>query len=210
MTCMYCGAPMPKRGLVCDYCGQRNPLNLNALEKISFGESRSAVTLSCPDCHSDMEHIDIGLGEEMVVHRCQQCDGIFITESDLADALRHHIGTVHKVDYSTLRFILDNPRQEGNDRALRQCPVCSKQMNKGIYAAVSGVLIDKCPEHGIWLDSGELKQLLEWRSVHLSLKRQEIKEKQPNPNPPQTPWKFTPETTRDPAELFFLWLLGGS
>ncbi len=210
MQCIYCGAAMPKRGLICDYCGKRNPLNLTSLEKMSFESSRSSITLTCPDCKTDTETINIGLAEEMIVHRCHQCDGIFLSEKTLEDAIRHQVGSVHKVDHSMLRFVLDNPRNEtDNNQAYRSCPVCNRHMNKGIYAAISGVLIDKCPKHGIWLDSGELQQLLEWKSVYTSLKRKEIQENKRMTPPKQSPRSLTPETTRDPIEHFFHWLLLG-
>ena len=28
--------------------------------------------------------------------------------------------------------------------------------------SLSGVIVDKCKEHGIWLDGGELRQLMDW------------------------------------------------
>jgi Zn-finger nucleic acid-binding protein len=37
-------------------------------------------------------------------------------------------------------------------------------MNRVNFGVRSGVVIDKCV-HGIWLDSGELRKLLEWRKA---------------------------------------------
>ncbi len=39
----------------------------------------------------------------------------------------------------------------------RPCPVCSKTM---VVAAWSGVSVDACPEHGLWLDKGELAAII--------------------------------------------------
>ncbi len=210
MKCIYCGAPMPKRGLVCDYCGRRNPLNLSALEKISFGKSRATVSLHCPSCEVEMEQIDIGVGEEIIVHRCAACDGVFISEEDLQHTIRHQTGVVHKIDYSILRFILDNPRQEYEaDAAYRHCPVCAKQMSRTIYAAVSGVMIDRCLEHGIWLDSGEMQQLFEWKSAYASLKQKELKEGGTKRLKGSSERKYTKDTNRNPVDHFLTWVLGG-
>ncbi len=33
------------------------------------------------------------------------------------------------------------------------------------FGARSGVIIDQCKAHGIWLDEGELKHLMEWRKA---------------------------------------------
>ena len=210
MKCIYCAAPMPKRGLVCDYCGRRNPLNLSALEKISFSKSRAAVPLNCLSCETEMEQINVGIAEEIIIHRCATCDGVFISEEDLQHTIRHQIGVVHKIDYSILRFILDNPRQEyGIDTDYRHCPVCAKRMSKTIYAAVSGVMIDRCLEHGVWLDSGEMQQLFEWKSAYASLKQKELKEEGVKILKGSTERKYTKDTNRNPVDHFLTWIFGG-
>jgi Zn-finger nucleic acid-binding protein len=33
------------------------------------------------------------------------------------------------------------------------------------YQGKSGVIIDRCKEHGYWLDSGELRQIMEWAKL---------------------------------------------
>src|SRR4051812_32711425 len=42
--------------------------------------------------------------------------------------------------------------QEGR----RNCPECARPMEKLDYAFGSGIVIDSCAEHGVWLDAGEL------------------------------------------------------
>lgn len=38
----------------------------------------------------------------------------------------------------------------------KKCPICGIEM---IEVEIKGVMIDKCNEHGIWLDKGELQKL---------------------------------------------------
>ena len=40
----------------------------------------------------------------------------------------------------------------------RPCPICGQAMTA---QSASGIAIDVCPRHGIWLDRGELKALLQ-------------------------------------------------
>lgn len=40
-----------------------------------------------------------------------------------------------------------------------KCPVCSVTMSKVNYDYSSGVIIDVCSQHGIWLDEGELDKI---------------------------------------------------
>jgi Zn-finger nucleic acid-binding protein len=53
-------------------------------------------------------------------------------------------------------------RREDYDVKYIKCPVCDKFMNRLNFGSRSGVIVDKCKEHGIWLDGGELKQIMEW------------------------------------------------
>ena len=45
------------------------------------------------------------------------------------------------------------------------CPICKKNMKE---EKRDGVTIDICPEHGVWLDKGELHELIENNRVSLS------------------------------------------
>jgi len=212
MKCIFCGAPMPIRGLVCDYCGKRNPLNIEALQEYTIATEPTKPLLNCPLCQETMEQINIGIIEDIVIHHCKACDGIFVTEEDLQQTIKHHVGVVQVIDRKMLRFILDHPRHENDtNRAYKPCPVCHQTMRKLTYGAVSGVLIDRCTEHGVWLDSGELQQLFEWKSAAVSLHKQKVAEgraKVLHNNSDER--KYSSETTHDPYpfEKFLTWLFG--
>jgi len=40
------------------------------------------------------------------------------------------------------------------------CPRCQRLMNRKNFAQGSGIVLDVCAKHGIWLDRGELVRLL--------------------------------------------------
>lgn len=42
------------------------------------------------------------------------------------------------------------------------CASCGSQMERGRFAASSGVVVDVCPRHGAWLDEGELGRVAEY------------------------------------------------
>ncbi len=51
----------------------------------------------------------------------------------------------------------DGPR---GDKPVK-CPVCRRKMNKGPYDELACSIVDRCPNgHGIWLDRGELKEIV--------------------------------------------------
>jgi len=38
-------------------------------------------------------------------------------------------------------------------------------MNRVSFGTKSGVVVDRCKEHGIWLNGGELRHLFEWKKA---------------------------------------------
>jgi Zn-finger nucleic acid-binding protein len=40
-----------------------------------------------------------------------------------------------------------------------KCVRCGKHMNRENFKKISGVLIDRCGNHGVWLDAGELEKI---------------------------------------------------
>lgn len=212
MHCVFCGAPLPERGLVCEYCGKRNPLNLTSLDPVTPAAGTGTDPLTCPLCEAGMDQINVGIAEDILLHRCGACDGVFLSESDLQKVIKHHAGVLHAVDYNMLRYILDHPRNESDtNRVYKDCPVCGETMRKLTYAAVSGVQVDRCLEHGIWLDSGELQQLFEWRSTTISLKRKEIEEERIRAQAGQGKKirrRKQDNAVHDPFERFLIWVFG--
>lgn len=207
MRCKFCSAPLPQKGLVCSYCGQRNPLNLNVLSKIDIEEKKSDY--NCPVCNVLMENINIGIKTKVLIQRCDTCDGIFILEDILEQLLKSKSLIKKDIDLHMLRFIQDNPRhKQENIISYRKCPVCHKTMQRVNYKTVSGVIIDRCLRHGIWLDGGELRQLFEWKKVGGEIKVRE--EKPVATKKPETIFSKSQEGPLfDPVGNFLNWLQGG-
>ena len=42
------------------------------------------------------------------------------------------------------------------------CPKCQGKMEKVSFGGKSGITIDRCAAHGVWLDSKEMKQVQVW------------------------------------------------
>ncbi len=43
-----------------------------------------------------------------------------------------------------------------------KCPDCSLRMKRHVYMVDSGVLVDMCRDHGMWLDDGELTKIRQY------------------------------------------------
>lgn len=164
---------MPAKGLICTYCGQRNPLNLNVLSKVDIEEKADH---HCPVCDTTFDHINIGLSQRVLIQRCNSCDGIFVSEDILEQLMADKRLLKEKIDFHVLRFVKDHPRQTKQTEVVyRNCPVCERMMQRFNYKTTSGVVVDRCLRHGIWLDGGELHQLFEWKKAGGGVTEKRIK-----------------------------------
>ncbi len=164
MRCQFCSAPMPKQGFICSYCHKRNSFNLSSLPK-NIEIVNDAEKYDCSICKIELENLNIGSKEKVLIQHCSKCDGIFIKENIMKQLIDKQTVDRKKFDYLMIRFIKKNPRHAIETNAkYKNCPVCKKMMQRYNYGAISGVILDRCVQgHGIWLDAGELKQIIEWK-----------------------------------------------
>ena len=59
-----------------------------------------------------------------------------------------------------------------------KCPFCSERMSRINFGGSSGVILDHCGIHGVWLQNIELRRLLEWWHAGGKLIYQQHEEKQ--------------------------------
>jgi Zn-finger nucleic acid-binding protein len=83
-------------------------------------------------------------------------------------------------------------------------------MQRMNYKAISGVIVDRCLRHGVWLDGGELRQIFEWKKAGGEVKTKETSLK---PVEVERGSLYTPKESYssyfDPIGDFFNWLQGG-
>lgn len=164
MNCVNCGAPLPPNSGVCRHCTSLNDIDLRGI----FDASRGAPdeTRICPRCDEHLEALNVGVGGAFVIERCRSCLGLFFDSDELDHVVREKIGAASRVDRTRLARILaeELPPRNAEVRYIK-CPSCRALMNRRTYGARSGVVVDECRDHGIWLDGGELRQILKWTKV---------------------------------------------
>ncbi len=110
-----------------------------------------------------MQAVRVNADGGFVVDQCKEYRGIFFDPGEVEAMFQSAVAHVYDVDFQELAALSEKPR-----RAPRRpvqyisCPDCGTLMNRKNYGARSGVIVDECREHGIWLDSGELLRLLKW------------------------------------------------
>lgn len=161
MDCTQCGAPLPAKSNICTYCGTLNETDLRALKR---GASKGSTTeRTCPRCKTPMVSIDMQAHPELVVERCQECFGIFFDPGELDTILDESTSEVHEVDLERLNNLIEEESLRDHQTvSYVPCPECEKLMHRKNYGGGSGVIIDKCKDHGVWLDGGELRQIVKW------------------------------------------------
>lgn len=182
--CVHCGAPLREGRPVCDYCKATNDVDLSGRHYFTTHLPEKARV--CPQCHSAMEVVDIGVpGKPFYLDRCATCLGIFFDTGEL-DVLVHEtiqgVAHINNVRLSALRAAAPESSEVVR---YRPCPECGKLMNRENYGTYSGIILDRCRDHGVFLDAGELCRIFLWVRAGGSLLK-------PPPEPKHTKQPISP------------------
>ena len=193
-NCINCSAPLPTNSVICHHCGSRNDVDLHAATSHHVSESYSERI--CPKCEIRLKAYNITVGEEpnvkeVEVDRCELCFGLFFDPGELEFLLTHSVSNVFHVNHELLGNINRESRIGKEKNVYRKCPVCSQFMVFKNYAKLSGVIVDFCKGHGIWLDGGELKHLMEWAKAGGMLHHQTSVAEQPKRKPVPNPVSYS-------------------
>jgi Zn-finger nucleic acid-binding protein len=171
LRCPGCGAPASADAASCEYCGAAlATVTCPSCFAAMFAGSRFCAhcgaeakresieeqkPLTCPRCREDMQALRLGATE---ARECAQCGGLWLDPDALqrlANAREESAGVV-----SVLAARI--PRSATPPDVVRYvpCPRCAKLMNRTNFAHSSGVVLDVCKTHGVWLDRGELQRVL--------------------------------------------------
>ncbi len=156
-SCKYCSAPLPKSSIICEYCGVRNDIEVISNTTSLLPKSRR----TCPDCLIYLDSIDIGKNSTFIIEKCSRCFGLFFDLYELEKLVEKPQKESYWINHKKLQSLLQHPLHKDTVQ-YRKCPECNKFMHRINYSQRSGIIMDTCSKHGIWLDAGELKQMREW------------------------------------------------
>lgn len=160
MNCKKCGAPLPPDSMICKYCKALNDIDLHGITVRPAPPGEAAH--QCPRCSSILSAVHIGRGS-FTIERCPACHGIFFDPGELEHLIDALVSNVQEVDTARIQALIEfeAPQTESGVQYVR-CPICADVMNRRNYGARSGVIVDRCRAHGVWLDGGEFSKLLRW------------------------------------------------
>ena len=143
--CPNCGAPSGAE--TCAYCGE-------SLQQVAPTPAArlEAGGLACPRCEGEAKLLAMAV-EGCQVAVCDACSGIWLERAQLETLTSSGTPGGGQSDGGGA------PRPfERTVRYLR-CPHCNELMARQNHLGVSGIIVDACSRHGLWLDPGELDAL---------------------------------------------------
>lgn len=173
-ACPWCGAGIALedrgRSHVCARCAVRAPTGARWCPGCGarLGEqplAPRADAAPCPACGGALRERDVG------AHRmteCGGCGGLWLAAAlleELAGAAERAgiAGGAQRDGGAVLRDAGDAPREPAAPRVVyRPCPACRELMQRRNHGGSSGVVVDVCRAHGVWLDAHELERVLAW------------------------------------------------
>jgi Zn-finger nucleic acid-binding protein len=168
LRCPSCGAPVPEADRSCAHCGSLlatrrcagcftlNPRDAEKCARCGAVLPAEALTVSaagkpCPDCRLPLVGRKTGV---LAYAECARCGSLFLSNEVFRTV-------VEGADARVIARAVEGEDPKGA-RTLprsfhyRKCPFCSGLMARRNYGAGSGVILDICREHGVFLDRGEL------------------------------------------------------
>lgn len=96
------------------------------------------------------------------LHACPGCGGVFIAHRDLVMAACDEV--LARPDGERKAAAAQATGRMHADPASppRRCSACARGMRRYVYGFSSGVVVDGCGDHGLWLDAGELERIEAW------------------------------------------------
>jgi Zn-finger nucleic acid-binding protein len=158
MQCHQCGGALSGVMTFCPFCGVRQDIDLR---QIHFRDLGSDGSMACPSCESMLSVIEFDSEPPLRVERCCGCHGMFFNPGELQALLNEKTHDLVWLDTVQMEQIGKDFGYH-HEVVYRKCPICSERMSHINFAGKSGVILDRCGTHGLWVEGGELRQLVEW------------------------------------------------
>jgi Zn-finger nucleic acid-binding protein len=106
----------------------------------------------CPRCKAGLSQQALGPTR---IERCASCHGVWIAAAEFNQLLRD----LDRLEAVRARELAHHEPERTVSYVA--CPRCSEIMERRNFGRSSGIMVDTCKRHGIWLDRGELRRVAE-------------------------------------------------
>jgi Zn-finger nucleic acid-binding protein len=165
-SCAYCGAEvtLEERRLtaVCPKCFARTGREARHCMECGVALSAQALfaleeSVRCPRCKGELHARGLANGSLV---ECARCGGMWMGHEDFVRVC----AAAESENLAEKFHLVDPPAPVAAQAQLAYlpCVVCKELMNRRNYASASGVILDLCKPHGVWLDHGEIDKVLDF------------------------------------------------
>jgi Zn-finger nucleic acid-binding protein len=197
LCCSRCGGNLRDHARSCEYCEAEVTLEERRLDSICpacFGRMSSDANFcmscgvkilaqtvaalpaksACPRCKAELRTRQVGAN---TLVECGSCAGLWV-EPQLLERLCSDVSARKSIAEVLGKLAVPKPQTRALAEGYIPCPNCKEPMNRKNFGSISGVLIDVCREHGVWLDHGELERALSFAETGglIEARRREVTE----------------------------------
>ena len=159
MKCQQCTGHLNPKSNVCPYCGSRVEADLKSANFRDLGPNPD---LPCPECREPLDVLEFDTNPRVAIERCKSCLGTFFNPGEIELLLQHYTTEVLWVDHYKLKQLKDELDYRNREIKYFPCPTCGDRMSHLNFGSDSGVILDRCSKHGLWVRNGQIQQLAEW------------------------------------------------
>jgi Zn-finger nucleic acid-binding protein len=149
VTCHRCAKPTARRSRRCAHCGT----DLKASNQRVGHEA-----VRCPTCIAHAHLVQLG---PLTIDLCGICGGVWFDKDELAQLP----GALDEAELrETATAVLAKVRlasAAARTAKYLPCPVCNARMPKHNHLQTSGIVVDRCMEHGAWVEQKDVIRLLD-------------------------------------------------
>ena len=114
---------------------------------------------ACPRCVTVLHARRVG---DVVIDECGACLGVFLDHVAIKRIVVDRAQARAEALLGALPRTEINALPTAGQKMYLKCPLCSTVMNRKLFAAGSGVIIDVCRTHGTFFDAGELPLIIDF------------------------------------------------
>ncbi len=106
----------------------------------------------CPGCGEPLIIFEL---EGIEIDHCVSCLGTWLDSGELEQILERRVLEFSDEEQRQILDVRKAPAKGPLDPA--PCPKCGEVMKRAVYNMSVCLVIDVCSQHGVWLDTGEIK-----------------------------------------------------
>ena len=117
------------------------------------GRRSRKPALACPACTGRLS-AEYARGAK--IQRCLGCNGLWLNPGDLQGMVDPPADDGKAaLNVAQMRRTIQSMVPPAETQRYRKCPVCEAVMRRRNFGDRSGVILDECKSHGVYLDAGE-------------------------------------------------------